>query len=151
MNKTSHKDTESLAAKSVAHAEKKALPKKERSAPEEKAARMETAHHRASGHAVSSQKTVGEAGNAKSPGSIPAVSGGGYTVQVGVFSVHDNAQRLAAKLRSQGNDVRVKEHTNGSTRHYSVWVGRYATRAAAEEARRTLARGGNSGLVVQIK
>ncbi|MBQ7248746.1 MAG: septal ring lytic transglycosylase RlpA family protein [Deltaproteobacteria bacterium] len=151
LDKTSHKDTESLAAKSIAHAEKKALPQKKSSTPKEKAARMETAHHHVSGHAVSSRKTVGEAGNAKSPGSIPAVSGGGYTVQVGVFSVHDNAQRLAAKLRSQGNDVRVKEHTNGSTRHYAVWVGRYASRAAAEEARRTLARGGNSGLVVQIK
>ena len=151
LNKTSHKEKESLAAKSIAHSEKKALPKKESSASREKTTRIETAHHGTSGHAVSSPKTVGEAGNAKSSGSTPAVSGGGYTVQVGVFSVHDNAQRLAAKLSSRWNDVRVREHSNGSKRYYCVWVGRYASRAAAEEARRALAKEGNSGLVVQLK
>ena len=151
LNKSSHKEKESLAAKTIAQPEKKALPKKESPAPGEKTTRIETAHHSASGHAVPSRKTGGEAGNAKSSGSTPAVSSGGYTVQVGVFSVHDNAQRLAAKLHSRWNDIRVREHTKGSTRYYCVWVGRYASRAAAEEARRTLAKEGNSGLVVQMK
>ena len=147
----SHEEKESLAAKSVAHSGKKALPEKESPSSGEKAPRVETAHHHASGHAVSSWKTLETSPNTpKSPGPS-AVSTGGYTVQVGVFSRHDNAQRLAAKLRSRLNDVQVKERTNGSTHHYCVWAGRYASRAAAEEARRALAKEGTSGLVVQLK
>ena len=149
--KTSHEDKASLAAKTVAHSEKKALPKKESLPSKEQAPKVETAQHRTPERAVSSQKTLAAAQNAKTSASAPTVPTGGYTVQVGTFAVHDNAQRLAAKLRSRVNDVQVREYTKSSTRYYSVWAGRYASRAAAEDARRALARGGYSGLVVQLK
>ena len=55
---------------------------------------------------------------------------GAFTVQVAAYDTKAAAQRLATNLRGQGFEARVV----GTAKPYRVRVGRYATRAEAEEA-----------------
>lgn len=68
-----------------------------------------------------------------------AVTRMGYTVQVGAFSVPDNARRLARTLDDLGLDAYYFPHKAGL---YRVRFGDYATRSeAVREAERLLERG----------
>jgi hypothetical protein len=57
---------------------------------------------------------------------------GAFTVQVAAYDTKKGADRLVASLRAQGLDARVV----GTAKPFRVRVGRYATRADAEEASR---------------
>lgn len=59
---------------------------------------------------------------------------GAYTVQVAAYDTKAAAERLAATLRASGLEARVV----GSSKPFRVRVGRYATRADAEEASRRI-------------
>lgn len=75
------------------------------------------------------------------PGEAPgaAVTRMGYTVQVGAFSIPDNARRLARTLDDLGLDAYHFPHGSGL---YRVRFGDYATRSeAVREAERLLERG----------
>jgi septal ring-binding cell division protein DamX len=73
--------------------------------------------------------------------------GGSLTVQVGAFSVKDNAYRLADQLKGKHYPVEVFERTDSAHRlWYVVRVGRYANRALARAAAAKLASEDNLGL-----
>lgn len=69
------------------------------------------------------------------PDSVPAPQRtGAYTVQVAAYDTKNGAEKLATTLRGQGLEARVV----GTSKPFRVRVGRYATRAEAEEASRTI-------------
>ena len=69
------------------------------------------------------------------------------TVQVGAFSVKNNAYRLADQLKGKHYPVEVFERTDSAHRlWYVVRVGRYANRALARAAAAKLASEDNLGL-----
>jgi hypothetical protein len=57
---------------------------------------------------------------------------GAFTVQVAAYDTRSAAEKLATKLRGQGLEARVA----GTSKPFRVRVGRFATRADAEEASR---------------
>jgi hypothetical protein len=59
---------------------------------------------------------------------------GAFTVQVAAYDTKSGAERLATTLRGQGLEARVV----GTAKPFRVRVGRYATRADAEEASRRI-------------
>ncbi|MFA5515673.1 MAG: septal ring lytic transglycosylase RlpA family protein [Desulfuromonadales bacterium] len=65
-----------------------------------------------------------------------------FAVQIGSFSVRENADRLAAQMRSRHGAAGVKEERVGGKLFYRVRVGSYRSQDAAEKAREDLARGG---------
>lgn len=71
---------------------------------------------------------------------------GAFTVQVAAYDTKAAAQRLATTLRGQGFEARVV----GSTKPFRVRVGRYATRAEAEEASRRVDAAAKSSSIVVI-
>jgi rare lipoprotein A len=76
---------------------------------------------------------------------------GSYAVQVGAFSVGDNARRLAGRLQSRYGSVRVRQYLVGGTLFYRVWVGRYDSLGAARNALESFARAGyGSSFVVAL-
>ena len=73
----------------------------------------------------------------------------GYSVQIGAFGMRDNAERLAAELRSRYGRATVKESVVDGRRFYRVRVGNYTSLETAESALATLSRDGyGSGMVV---
>jgi DedD protein len=75
-------------------------------------------------------------------------STGGWMVQLGVFSIQANAERLAQELKSQGFHTLVSE-MNGSGRPlWRVRAGPVAERAAAEQLSAKLRAAGHAGSVV---
>lgn len=60
------------------------------------------------------------------PAPANAPNAGGWTVQLAAYQVLADAERLSAKMRTRGYDVRVT-----SERPYRVRIGRFATRAEA--------------------
>jgi len=48
-----------------------------------------------------------------------------YSVQVGVFSIRDNAYRLAERMKQYGEDVEVTKKTVSDKKYYVVFVGRF--------------------------
>ena len=71
---------------------------------------------------------------------------GAFTVQVAAYDTKAAADRLATTLRGQGLAARVV----GSEKPYRVRVGRYATRALAEEASRDVNRIAKSRSIVVV-
>jgi hypothetical protein len=71
---------------------------------------------------------------------------GAFTVQVAAYDTKAGADRLATKLRGQGLEARVV----GSSKPFRVRVGRYATRAEAEEASRRVDAVAKSSSIVVI-
>jgi len=67
---------------------------------------------------------------------------GTYAVQVGAFSVRENADRLAADLRRQHGSADVQSGEKNGATLYRVRVGKYSSLSSAEQAkddfRRTL-------------
>lgn len=71
---------------------------------------------------------------------------GAFTVQVAAYDTKNAADRLATKLRGQGLDARVV----GTTKPFRVRVGRYATRAEAEDASRRVDSVAKSNSIVVV-
>jgi rare lipoprotein A len=67
---------------------------------------------------------------------------GAYAVQIGAFTVNDNAQRLAGKYRRQLGHATVRQGWINGRLFYRVWVGRYDSLSAAYTARDTFGRSG---------
>lgn len=64
--------------------------------------------------------------------SAPAAAPGGWTVQVGSFSSHDNASALVQTLKRQGFEAHINEHTSGGAVHFRVRVGEFESRDSAD-------------------
>ena len=71
---------------------------------------------------------------------------GAFTVQVAAYDTKSAANRLATKLRGQGLEARVV----GTAKPFRVRVGRYATRAEAEDASRDVDKTAKSRSIVVI-
>jgi len=71
---------------------------------------------------------------------------GAFTVQVAAYDTKSAAEKLATRLRGQGLEARVV----GTAKPYRVRVGRYATRADAEDASRRVDAIAKSSSIVVI-
>ena len=67
---------------------------------------------------------------------------GNFSVQVGSFKSKKNANRLSAKLSSEGYDSRVEISTGSGDAFYRVRIGRYKSKRSAEDAAGVLRRAG---------
>ena len=72
---------------------------------------------------------------------------GGWVVQLGVFSVQANAERLAQELKSQGFHAQVSQ-MSGSRPMWRVRTGPVAEHAAAEQLSARLRAAGHPGSIV---
>lgn len=59
---------------------------------------------------------------------------GDFSIQLGAFTQKANADRLAGKLRKEGNPVHVQSYDRGDAVFYRVRVGGYSRLDAAEKA-----------------
>jgi cell division septation protein DedD len=75
-------------------------------------------------------------------------STGGWMVQLGVFSIQANAERLAQELKSQGFRALVSENGGGGRPLWRVRAGPVAERAAAEQLSAKLRAAGHAGSIV---
>ena len=75
-------------------------------------------------------------------------STGGWMVQLGVFSVRANAERLAGELRTKGFYTFVSENGGGGRPLWRVRAGPVAEHAAAEQLSAKLRAAGHAGSVV---
>jgi DedD protein len=73
---------------------------------------------------------------------------GGWLVQLGVFSVQANAERLVQELKSQGFHALVSENTGGGRPLWRVRTAPVAERAAAEQLNAKLRAAGHAGSIV---
>jgi DedD protein len=73
---------------------------------------------------------------------------GGWMVQLGVFSVQANAERLAQELKSQGFHALVSENGGGGRPLWRVRSGPVMERAAAEQLNARLRAAGHAGSIV---
>ncbi len=73
---------------------------------------------------------------------------GNFSVQVGAFSVADNAYRLAAKMRSRYGSAKVQAAVVNGQKLYRVRVGDYRSLNSAEDAVLNFVSGGFSGSFV---
>lgn len=71
---------------------------------------------------------------------------GAFTVQIAAYDTKSAADRLASKLRGQGLEARVV----GTKKPFRVRVGRYATRAEAEDASRRIDAVAKSNSIVVV-
>jgi DedD protein len=69
-------------------------------------------------------------------------------VQLGVFSIQANAERLAQELKRQGFHTLVSEVSGGGRTLWRVRAGPVAERAAAEQLSAKLRAAGHAGSVV---
>lgn len=82
-----------------------------------------------------------------SPDTTPAPQRtGAFTVQIAAYDTKSAAERLATKLRGQGVQARVV----GTAKPFRVRVGRYATRAEAEDASRRIDGVAKSSSIVVV-
>ncbi len=65
---------------------------------------------------------------------LPSYDIGSYAVQIGAFSVADNARRLAAEMKSRYGASDIQEGDVNGQRYYRVRVGKYTSLDAAEAA-----------------
>ncbi len=92
-----------------------------------------------------------DSGGARTSGSAASTSAsvsnaGKYYVQVGAFSVQDNANVASKKLQQLGYSSVVKKDTNGN---YVVLAGSYSNRQKAERERNTLRQSFSGAFVVE--
>ncbi|UCD17920.1 MAG: SPOR domain-containing protein [Candidatus Zixiibacteriota bacterium] len=59
--------------------------------------------------------------------SAERITGTVYSVQAGVFSVKDNAERLQDRLKEYGQPVEIKSRTISDKEYYVVYVGRFVS------------------------
>ena len=78
----------------------------------------------------------------------PTYDAGDYTVQVGAFKEHANAQRLSEEMRRLYgySDIRLTNVNNEN--FYRVYAGRYSSLKAAESAEKSFGEGGYPGSFV---
>ena len=109
-------------------------PEKLTSAPQRYAStdRHSATDHSAADHAAPAQS---------------AATTGGWEVQLGVFSVQANAERLAQELKSQGFHALVSQ-TSGRRPMWRVRTGPVAEHAAAEQLSARLRAAGHAGSIV---
>ena len=77
-----------------------------------------------------------------------SASTGAWMVQLGVFSIQTNAERLAQELKTQGFHAFVSENGGGGRPLWRVRAGPVAERAAAEQLSAKLRAAGHAGSVV---
>ena len=53
------------------------------------------------------------------------ITGTTYSVQVGVFSVGDNARNFAGRLKKYGEPVEINEKMISGKKYYVVYAGRF--------------------------
>ena len=70
-------------------------------------------------------------------------------VQLGVFSIQANAERLAQELKSQGFHALVSENGGGGRPLWRVRAGPVSERAAAEQLSAKLRAAGHAGSIVR--
>lgn len=73
-------------------------------------------------------------------GEAERLIGSFYSIQVGVFTVKDNAQRQKKQFESYGEPVEITRKTISGKRYYAVYVGRFRSADAAAAFKRTLER-----------
>lgn len=78
----------------------------------------------------------------------PSAGGSLWAVQLGSFSNRDNAEKLAADLRSQGYAAFLSRLDTSNGELHRVRVGPQKDRDAAERVAETLAKAGHKGQVV---
>ena len=83
--------------------------------------------------------------------SEPAGTAGGWMVQLGVFSVQANAERLAQELKSQGFHSLVSQIGSAGRPLWRVRAGPVAEHAAAEQLSARLRAAGHAGSVVPTR
>ncbi|MBD3309191.1 hypothetical protein GF339_22485 [candidate division KSB3 bacterium] len=72
----------------------------------------------------------------------PPSYAGGYTIQIGAYRVQASAVSLMQKLRGYGYDAYISEGYKGAQRLFRVRVGRYASKALANQDARRLQSSG---------
>jgi hypothetical protein len=91
--------------------------------------------------------TTAKAAPKPAPDTVPAQRRtGAFTVQVAAYDTKRAADKLATTLKGQGLDARVV----GKEKPFRVRVGRYATRAEAEDASRRVDRVAKSQSIVVV-
>lgn len=70
---------------------------------------------------------------------------GVFTVQVGAFTIKDNADRLAARLKSVCGETSIQRYDRGDQVFYRVRVGRFAKLNLAEAMQARLREAGYTG------
>ncbi len=76
---------------------------------------------------------------------VDSYDAGNYTVQVGAFREHANAERLSADMKSRYGFSEIHEtYLNGNT-FYRVYAGKYPSLRAAEKAEREFSDLGHPG------
>lgn len=86
------------------------------------------------------------------PGAAPPVQPAAptFSVQVAAYNERGQADAAVARLRARGVEARIEgQGPRGESAPFRVRVGRFATRAAAEAERRTLAARGTTGFVAE--
>jgi len=78
----------------------------------------------------------------------PATAGRGWTVQLGSFASHDNADKLQRQLRAQGFAAFVSPSGAGPSLRYRVRIGPMADRGAASQTVAKLKSAGHAASVV---
>jgi len=84
------------------------------------------------------------------PPSSHPVEAGGFVVQIGTFSVRENADRLVRDISAKGFSAFVVPVSSNGHELYRVRVGPTRDRASAETLARELKRAGQSGSIVPI-
>ncbi len=74
----------------------------------------------------------------------------GFAVQLGSFSARDNADRFAARIRSEGYQAFVVKSAAASGSLYRVYSGPAASRAAAGELAAKLQAAGHNVMVTEL-
>jgi DedD protein len=78
----------------------------------------------------------------------PAIAGRGWTVQLGSFASHDNADKLLRQLRAQGFAAFVSPSGSGPSLRYRVRIGPMADRGSAAQAVAKLKGFGHAASIV---
>ncbi|WP_432820983.1 septal ring lytic transglycosylase RlpA family protein [Trichloromonas sp.] len=79
---------------------------------------------------------------------LPSYDIGSYAVQVGAFTVADNARRLAAEMKSRFGASDIQEDDVNGRRYYRVRVGKFTSLDAAEAAKTDFERSNYPGAFV---
>lgn len=114
------------------------------------AAERPTAHPNAERPAATAQRppVTDRAESGEKASTAGGSSTSGWMVQVGVFSIQANAERLAQELKSQGFHALVSEIGGGGRPLWRVRTGPVGERAAAEQLNARLRAAGHAGSVV---
>ncbi len=73
-------------------------------------------------------------------GEAERLIGSFYSIQVGVFTVKENARRQKKQFENYGEPVEIARKTISGKRYYAVYVGRFGSADAAAAFKRTLER-----------